>query len=121
MPYPHLLNKHGVGIVYFGIKPGGEALGQEISQDMLSNVFRAISESKQPKIRASIAKEEIDGKSVIKVTVECNDQHYATNGKDYIRTADENMEVEPNMFRQLFLASEKKEKWERRKRMSLLL
>ena len=110
-----MLNKHGVGTVYFGIKPDGEVVGQGISQDTLRDVSRSISESIRPKISPSIAEEEIDGKSVIKVTVEGNDQPYSTNGKYYIRTADENREVEPNMLRQLFLDSEKKEKWERQK------
>lgn len=110
-----MLNKHGVGTVDFGIRPDGEVVGQGISQDTLRDVSRAISESIRPKISPSIAEEEIDGKSVIKVTVEGDDQPYSSNGKYYIRTADENREVEPNMLRQLFLDAEKKEKWERQK------
>ena len=108
-----MLNKHGVGTVYFGIRPDGEVIGHEITQDTLRDVSRTISESIRPKISPAIAEEKVDGKSVIKVTVEGREQPYSANGKYYIRTADENREVEPNMLRQIFLDSEKKEKWER--------
>ncbi len=35
-----ILNKHGVGTLYFGIKPNGDVIGQEVSESSLRDVSR---------------------------------------------------------------------------------
>ncbi len=35
-----ILNKHAVGTLYFGIKPNGDVIGQEVSESSLRDVSR---------------------------------------------------------------------------------
>ena len=37
-----ILNKHGIGTLYFGVKPDGEACGQEVSESSLRDVSRSL-------------------------------------------------------------------------------
>ena len=62
-----ILNKHGVGTLYFGVKPNGEVTGQDVSESSLRDVSRAVFESIKPQIYPAIREEIIDGLSTIKV------------------------------------------------------
>lgn len=35
-----ILNKHGVGTLYFGVKPNGDVIGQDVSDSSLRDVSR---------------------------------------------------------------------------------
>lgn len=37
-----ILNKHGGGVLYFGVKDNGDVIGQEIGKDTLRDVSRSI-------------------------------------------------------------------------------
>ena len=39
-----ILNKHGVGTLYFGVKPNGDVIGQEVSESSLRDVSRLVYE-----------------------------------------------------------------------------
>ncbi len=62
-----ILNKHGVGTLYFGIKPNGDVIGQEVSESSLRDVSRLIYESIKPQIYPIINEETIEDKHIIKV------------------------------------------------------
>lgn len=62
-----ILNKHGVGTLYFGIKPDGTVIGQNVSESTLRDVSRAIYESIHPQIYPVIDKVALEDKAVIKV------------------------------------------------------
>lgn len=51
-----ILNKHGVGTLYFGVKPNGEVVGQDISESSLRDVSRTIYESIKPQITQLLRK-----------------------------------------------------------------
>ena len=40
-----ILNKHGVGTLYFGVKPNGDVIGQDVSESSLRDVSRLVFES----------------------------------------------------------------------------
>lgn len=66
-----ILNKHGHGELYFGVKPDGEVVGQEVSESTLRKVSQAIGNSITPPICPSIeAIEKETGRSYIKVKFE---------------------------------------------------
>jgi ATP-dependent DNA helicase RecG len=45
-----ILNKHGVGTLYFGIKPNGDVVGQNVSESSLRDVSRLVYETIKPQI-----------------------------------------------------------------------
>lgn len=110
-----ILNKHGVGTLYFGVKPNGDVVGQEVSESSLRDVSRLVYETIKPQIYPVIVEEVLDGRHVIKVEFSGEDRPYSAAGRYYLRTADEDREVTPAELKQFFIANEYKEKWEKAK------
>lgn len=110
-----ILNKHGVGTLYFGVKPNGDVIGQEVSESSLRDVSRLVYEMIKPQIYPVIVEEVLDGRHVIKVEFSGEDRPYSAAGRYYLRTADEDREVTPAELKQFFIANEYKEKWEKTK------
>jgi len=108
-----ILNKHRVGTLYFGVKPNGEAIGQEISESTLRDISRAVYESIRPQIYPVITEDILDGRHVIKVEFEGDDIPYSAYGRYYLRTADEDREISPAELKHFFVANAYKEKWEK--------
>ncbi len=110
-----ILNKHGVGTLYFGVKPNGDVIGQEVSESSLRDISRLVYEMIKPQIYPVIVEEVLDGRHVIKVEFSGEDRPYSAAGRYYLRTADEDREVTPAELKQFFIANEYKEKWEKTK------
>ena len=108
-----ILNKHGIGTLYFGVKPNGDLVGQEVSESSLRDVSRVIYESIKPQIYPIIKEEIIEDKHIIKVEFNGNERPYSAYGRYYLRTADEDRDVSPNELKNFFVANEYKEKWEK--------
>ncbi len=108
-----ILNKHGVGTLYFGIKPNGDVIGQEVSESSLRDVSRIIYESIKPQIYPIINEETIEDKHIIKVEFNGEEKPYSAFGRYYLRTADEDREITPIELKHFFTANEYKEKWEK--------
>ena len=37
-----ILNKHGIGTLYFGVRPNGDVVGQDVSETSLRDVSRTV-------------------------------------------------------------------------------
>jgi ATP-dependent DNA helicase RecG len=98
-----ILNKHGVGTLYFGVKPNGDVVGQDVSESSLRDVSRFVYESIKPQIYPVIQEEILDDRHVIKVEFHGEDYPYSAAGRYYLRTADEDREVTPAELRQFLL------------------
>jgi len=107
-----ILNKHGVGTLYFGVKPNGDVAGQDVSESSLRDVSRAVYENIKPQIYPVINEEIIDGKSLIKVEFSGDNTPYSAAGRYYLRTADEDREVAPEELKVFFEANKYRTKWE---------
>jgi len=107
-----ILNKHGVGTLYFGIKSNGDVVGQTVSESTLRDVSRLVYESIKPQIYPAITEMVIDGHHIIRVEFEGSNKPYSAFGRYYLRTADEDRDVTPSELKQFFVANEYKEKWE---------
>ena len=107
-----ILNKHGVGTLYFGVKPNGDVVGQDISESSLRDVSRAVYENIKPQIYPVINEEIIDGKHLIKVEFSGDNTPYSATGRYYLRTADEDREVAPEELKVFFEANKYRTKWE---------
>ena len=114
-----ILNKHGVGTLYFGVKPNGDVVGQDVSESSLRDVSRFVYEFIKPQIYPMIQEEVLDDRHVIRVEFHGEDYPYSAAGRYYLRTADEDREVTPAELRQFFIANEYKEKWEKTKSQCL--
>ena len=80
-----ILNKHGVGTLYFGVKPNGDVIGQEVSESSLRDVSRLVYEMIKPQIYPVIVEEILDGRRVIKVEFSGEDRPYSATGRNYLR------------------------------------
>lgn len=101
-----MLNKHGVGTLYFGVKQNGEAVGQDVSEASLRDVSRAIHDFISPQIIPTVEKENVtDNLSLIRVEFNGSEQPYSAYGKYYIRTADEDRLIPPSELAKMFARS----------------
>ena len=110
-----ILNKHGVGTLYFGVKPNGDVMGQDVSESSLRDVSRLVFESIRPQIYPAIEEIELDGKKLIKVEFSGENAPYSAAGRYYLRTADEDREVSPEELKIFFGANKYRDKWEKSK------
>ena len=108
-----ILNKHGIGTLYFGIKPNGDVVGQDVSESSLRDVSRAVYENIKPQIYPAIEEILLDGKHLIKVEFSGENAPYSAAGRYYLRTADEDREVIPEELKEFFDANKYRGKWEK--------
>lgn len=110
-----ILNKHGIGTIYFGVKPNGDVTGQNISESSLRDVSRIVYESIRPQIYPAIEEVTLDGRHLIKVEFSGENAPYSAAGRYYLRTADEDREVAPEELKEFFEANKYRGKWEKGK------
>lgn len=110
-----ILNKHGIGTLYFGVKPSGDVIGQEVSESSLRDVSRAVYENIRPQIYPVIEEIVLDQKHLIKVEFSGENAPYSAAGRYYLRTADEDREVTPDELKAFFVANKYRELWEKGK------
>lgn len=96
-----MLNKSGKGTIYFGVKDGGDVIGQNVGKDTLSTLTDRIKNSIKPSIYPTITKLEIDGKNVISVSFSGTNKPYAYKGSFYIRVEQQNLVVDPLVLREI--------------------
>ncbi len=96
-----MLNKHGRGLLYFGVKNNGDAIGFDIGQDTLRDISRRIFEKLKPQIFPII--EEITDSRIIKVTFEGEERPYSAFGRYYTRVSDESREMTPDELARMIM------------------
>ena len=109
-----ILNKHGHGTIYFGLKNNGSPFPFTINDSTLRDISRKIFEAIRPQIFPVINTEFFDDVEVIAVKFEGNETPYSAFGKYYIRTADEDRELSPGELRKIMIGKEYEENWENR-------
>jgi ATP-dependent DNA helicase RecG len=90
-----ILNKHGRGELYFGIRNDGVVVGQTVSGSTLRDVSRALTENIKPQIYPTVEMVNIDYKDCIRVQFEGESAPYFAYGRAYIRVADECKQLSP--------------------------
>ena len=75
-----ILNKHGKGEVYFGVKNDGAVVGQQVTEKSIRDVSQTISEAIEPKIYPRIGRVKIDGRDCILVSFEAENPPYFAFG-----------------------------------------
>lgn len=102
-----ILNKHGSGELYFGVRKDGEVCGQDVSESTLREVSQAIGNHIEPSIYPMVTHERTsDGKDYVKVAFEGANAPYSCSGKYRIRVADEDVLMRPEELRTQFREAE---------------
>ncbi|HOX08882.1 MAG TPA: ATP-binding protein [Planctomycetota bacterium] len=96
-----ILNKHGKGRVYFGVKNDGTPVGQQIGDATLREVSRTISEHIEPKVYPTVKFHVMDDKPCILVEFDGEDSPYFAYGRAYMRVADEDRQLAPGAIERL--------------------
>lgn len=96
-----MLNKHGYGLLYFGVKNNGEPVRQEIGKDTLRDISQAVANHIKPQIIPILSMEYVNELNRIKVEVKGEDKPYSAYGKYYIRSGDEDREISPLKLKEL--------------------
>lgn len=99
-----MLNKNGVGVLYFGVRNDGEVVGQQIGDRTMREISQGIANAIKPQIIPTITMELCDDKNVIKVSATGDEKPYSAYGKYYMRSADEDREITPQQLRNLMLS-----------------
>ncbi len=108
-----MLNRYGVGKVYFGINPDGTVVGQEISDSVTEKVHRLIRQSIRPRINPLLSSIVLDEKNVLEVRFYGDQYPYSAEGKYYVRAGLEDREIPPDELDEFVAARQKREEWDR--------
>ena len=98
-----ILNKHGEGELWFGIRDDGALLGLEINEKTLRDISQAIAAHIEPKIYPDITAEQLQGKHCIKVAFFGREIPYYAYGRAYMRVADEDRQLSAKELENIIL------------------
>jgi ATP-dependent DNA helicase RecG len=98
-----ILNKHGGGEMYFGVRNDGTVVGQQIGEATLRDISQAVSNHLEPKVFPNIELVYLDDKPCIHVTFNGDGAPYFAYGRAYIRVADEDKQMPPTELEGYFL------------------
>ena len=108
-----ILNKHGGGELYFGVRNDGTVLGQTVSDKTLRDISQAVFNHLEPKVYPKIELVYIDDKQCVQVDFSGEEAPYFAYGRAYIRVADEDKVMSPAELENYFLRKiERKEPWD---------
>jgi len=99
-----ILNKHGRGELWFGIRNDGKAVGLDVNEKTLRDVSQAIAAHIEPKIYPHVTLEIVDGCHCIKVAFDGHEAPYYSHGRAYMRVADEDRQLSVKALEKLILA-----------------
>ena len=111
-----MLNKHGFGEIYFGVRNNGDVVGQDVNDDSLRKVSRAFQNHINPPVFPEITAEDWNGgKRTIHVIFRGDRQPYLAMNIPYIRQADEDLVMDQDTYSSmLFARGGDKYSWENR-------
>ncbi len=88
-----IINKHGYGTLYFGVKDNGDAKGQIITDSTIKDLTDSIFRDIEPRIIPTIEHLDIGDKSILKVTFSGTQVPYSAFGKLLIRVGTQNRKM----------------------------
>lgn len=88
-----MINKHGYGTLYFGVKDNGDIKGQIIKDSTIKDLTESIFRDIEPRIIPTIEPVDLDGKTILKVTFSGTQVPYSAFGKFLIRVGTQNRKM----------------------------
>lgn len=99
-----MLNKHGRGTVFFGVRNNGDVVGQNIGKNTLNQLSQKISGNILPFFEYEINERHTpEGTSFIEVSFNGNRTPYSANGRYYLRFHDEDRQMDNQTLRNYYL------------------
>lgn len=99
-----MLNKHGNGELYFGVKDNGDVIGQDVTDSTMRQVSSWISEKISPAISPTIERLTSDGrKDYIRVAFSGTEAPYSADGRYYTRIGASNKPMTPAELQTMML------------------
>ena len=102
-----ILNKHGRGELFFGVKNNGETAGQQVSDVTLRKISQAVSAHIEPRIYPTIEECKISGKNCVRVSFHGDAAPYFAFGRAYLRVGDEDRQMSAKELEGLILKKNK--------------
>ena len=99
-----ILNKHGEGDLWFGIKNDGQPVGLDINEKTLRDVSQAIAAHVEPKIYPKVTAESVCGAACIHIAFSGKENPYFAYGRAYMRVADEDRQMSAKALEKLILS-----------------
>lgn len=99
-----ILNKHGSGELWFGVRNDGATVGLDATTKTLRDVSQAISAHIEPKIFPHVTLKSRDDKECIKVGFAGKESPYFAYGRAYMRVSDEDRQLSARELENLFLS-----------------
>ena len=100
-----MLNKHGKGTVFFGVRNNGDVVGQVIGESTLNKLSQHIARELKPQCMYSIDERiSAEGKHFIEVGFSGNRTPYSSRGRYFLRFHDEDRQMDNEMLRQYYVA-----------------
>ena len=96
-----MLNKHGRGTVYFGVRDDGEVVGQNFGDKTIRDLSEAVMTRIKPQVVPTIDTDEFESRRIIIVNVEGNNKPYSADGQYLIRSGSENKKIDPELIKEL--------------------
>ncbi len=106
-----ILNKHGKGTLFFGVKDDGTVVGQEVGRQTVKEVTQTIVDNIEPKIYPKVHARKINGFDCIVVEFSGADTPYFAYGKAYMRVGESDKQMTAKHLEDHF--RNKKYSWER--------
>ena len=98
-----ILNKHGAGELWFGIKNNGAIQGLTVTDKTLRDLSQAVAAHIEPKVFPKITQETLSGKTCVKVSFSGKAVPYFAHGRAYMRVADEDRQLTARELESLIL------------------
>ena len=93
-----MLNKHGEGTLYFGVKNNGDVIGQIVNDQTLRTVSQAIGNHIKPRVYPTIYKKAYGERDVVVVEFEGHNKPYLAYNIPRIRVADEDLVMDQDTY-----------------------
>ena len=106
-----ILNKHGKGELYFGVKDDGTVVGQMIGRDTIKQVTQTIVDNIEPRIYPKIAVKKIKNKECVVIEFHGTDAPYFAYGRAYMRVGESDKQMTAKQIKEQI--RKKKFPWEK--------
>ncbi len=90
-----ILNKHGSGELFFGVRNDGTVLGQMVTDKTLRDISQSVANHIEPQLFPKIELVYLDDKQCVRVEFTGDEAPYFAYGRAHIRVADEDRVMSP--------------------------
>ncbi len=97
-----ILNKHGEGELWFGIRDDGIPVGINVGAKTIRDISQAIAAHIEPKIYPEITTETVEKTQCVKIAFAGQEAPYAAYGRQYMRVGDEDRQMSARELENFF-------------------